>query len=141
MVLASSQITVYEVGNPDDIQTTVNNKELSAGDKVTPNDVTVKVPLTAPDGSTKLLEVTPSIEDKALTAGNNTLTGTVTVGGQDYPIHFDVTAELPDDMKSGLKAEANDLLVAGGNSNVNFKWDSKGDTVTLNSVTSSNQNV
>ncbi len=138
---ATFEVTVYEVGNPDDIQTTVNNKELSAGDKVTPNDVTVKVPLTAPDGNTKLLEVTPSIEDKALTAGNNTLTGTVTVGGQDYPIHFDVTAELPDDMKSGLKAEANDLLVAGGNSNVNFKWNTKGNTVTLDSVTSSNQNV
>ena len=138
---ATFEATVYEVGNPDDIQTTVNNKELSAGDKVTPNDVTVKVPLTAPDGSTKLLEVTPSIEDKALEAGDNTLTGTVTVGGQDYPIHFGVTAELPDDMKSGIKAEANDLVVSGGNGNVNFKWDTKGDTVTLSSITSSNQNV
>ena len=138
---ATFEATVYEMGNPDDIQTTVNNKDLSAGDKVTPNDVTVKVPVVSPDGSTKLIEVTPSIEDKALEAGDNTLTGTVNIGGQDYPFTFDVTAELPDDMKSGLKAEANDLVVSGGNGNVNFKWDTKGDTVTLSSITSSNQNV
>ena len=138
---ATFEATVYEMGNPDDIQTTVNNKDLGVGDKVTPNDVTVKVPLTAPDGSTKLVEVTPSIEDKSLTAGDSTLTGTVNVGGKDYPISFDVTAELPDDMKSGITVEANDLLVAGGDGNVNFKWDTKGNTVTLNSVTSSNQNV
>ena len=138
---ATYEAKVYTVGNPDDIQVTVTNKDLGAGDKVTPNDVTVKVPIVSPDGNTEYIEKTPSIEDKALQAGNNTLTGTVTAGGQDYPIHFDVTAELPDDMKSGLKAEANDLVVSGGNGNVNFTWDTKGDTVTLNNITSSNQSI
>ena len=135
------EVIVYEVGNPDDIQVTVSNKDFNVGDSVTSNDVTASVPLIAPDGSTKTITVKPSINDNTLQAGNNSLTGTVTIGGQDYPIHFDVAVENQNSNKSGIQAESNDTFIAGESGDVKFTWDAKGNTITLTSITSSDESI
>ena len=138
---ATFEVKVYTVGNPDDIQVTVKNPNLGVGDKVTSNDITVKVPIIFPDGETIFIERTPSIEDNTLKVGDNTITGAVTAGGQTYPISFDVTTELSDDMKSGLKAENNNMIVAGESGDIKFTWDTKGNTIMMNTVKSSNESV
>lgn len=138
---ATYEVIVYEVGNPDDIQVTVSNKNLGIGDSVTSNDVTASVPLIAPDGSIKTITVKPSINDNTLQAGNNSLTGTVTIGGQDYPIHFDVAVEDAESNKSGIKAESTDTFIAGESGDVKFTWDTKGNTITLTGITSSDESI
>jgi len=110
---ATFEATVYEMGNPDDIQTTVNNKELSAGDKVTSNDVTVKVPIISPDENMKYIEVTPSIEDKALTSGNNTLTGTVIIGENTYNITIIIEIAKPENPSNGLVMSVQEAQAMG----------------------------
>lgn len=134
-------VIVYEVGNPDDIKVSVSDKKFNVGDSITSNDVTASVPLIAPDGSTKTITVKPSVDANTLQAGNNTLTGTVTVGGQTYPIHFDVAVENTDDNKSGIKAESTDTLVEGETGEVTFTWDTKVNTITLKNITSSNESI
>lgn len=138
---ATLEVTVYEVGNPDDIKVTVSNKDFNVGDSITSDDVTASVPLVAPDGSTKTITVKPSVDTNTLQAGNNSLTGIVTVGGQDYPIHFDVTVENPDSNKSGIQAESNDTLIAGETGNVVFTWDTHQMTIRLDGVTSSDESI
>ena len=138
---ATYEVTVYEVGNPDDIKVTVSNKELGVGDSVTSNDVIASVPLIAPDGSIKTITVKPSVDDNTLQAGRNSLTGTVTVGGQDYPIHFDITVENPDSNKSGIKAESNDTFIAGETGNIKFNWNTKDNSITLTGITSSDESI
>ena len=138
---ATYEVTVYEVGNPDDIKITVSNKELGVGDSVTSNDVIASVPLIAPDGSVKTITVKPSVDDNTLQAGNNSLTGTVTVGGQDYQIHFDVTVESQDSNKSGIKAESNDTFIAGETGNIKFTWNTRDDAITLTGITSSDKSI
>ena len=138
---SSYEISVYELGNLDDVKVVVADKEFNAGDTLTSNDVTVKVPLIDGNGDTKMVDMSVDFEDTTLKAGTNDFSFNLSIAGQNCPIHFEVTTELPDDMKSGIKAESNDTLVAGGTGNVSFTWDTKGDTISLTSVTSNNTDV
>ena len=53
----------------------------------------MKVPIISPDGETIFIERTPSIEDNTLKVGDNTITGTVTVGKSTFRINITVAVE------------------------------------------------
>lgn len=93
--IANFEVEVYQVDENKEIQIEVADKEFSVGNKLSSNDVTVKVPLLTSDGSNKYIEVVPSIEDTALKVGNNSLTGTITIGDNTYNITIEITISNP----------------------------------------------
>lgn len=93
--IASFEVEVYQVDENKEIQIEVADKEFSVGNKLSSSDVTVKVPLLTSDGSNKYIEVVPSIEDTALKVGDNSLTGTITIGENTYNITIEITINNP----------------------------------------------
>ena len=138
---ASCEIIVYEVGNLDDTEVIITDKEFNAGDTLSSEDVTIRVPLVDGEGNIKTVDMSVDFEDTTLKPGTNHFTVNLTIGGQTHTVSFDISTEIPENMKSGIKAESTDVLVAGGTGNVVFNWNTRDDTISLTGVTSNNTNV